>query len=249
MVSKGRNLVPERGKERTASVSETGKSSNVKVVIRVRPFNAMESCGNNRSVVRAMDDRVVVFDPHEDFDATNFIPNKRPRRRSNILDRRVKDLRFIFDRVFDENASNRDIFDHTTKTIIDGVLNGYNCTVFAYGATGAGKTHTMLGNDKTPGVMFLTMMDLYKRIDEMKDERTCEVAVSYLEVNTKIQMNRPPLILTSASYFIEANLACFKSESPLSEVNSDSVLYDNLILPFGTTFIFLTFHRVFLTLL
>lgn len=39
-----------------------------------------------------------------------------------------------------------------------------------------------------------------------------------------IQMNRSRLILTSVGYFIEANLACFKSESPLSEVNSDSVL-------------------------
>ena len=178
--------MPERSNEQAASESAPSKSSNVKVVIRIRPFNAMESCGNNRNVVRAMDDRVVVFDPHDDFDATNFIPNKRPRRRSTILDRRVKDLRFIFDRVFDEHANNQDIFDHTTKTIIDGVLNGYNCTVFAYGATGAGKTHTMLGNDKTPGVMFLTMMDLYKRIEEMKHERTCEVAVSYLEVRFRM---------------------------------------------------------------
>ena len=182
MVSKGGNLVPGRSKEKSGSVSETGKSSNVKVVVRVRPLNHMESSGNHRNVVRPMDERVVVFDPHNDFDANCFIPNKRPRRRSNILDRRVKDLRFIFDRVFDENATNQDVFDHTTKSILDGVLNGYNCTVFAYGATGAGKTHTMLGNDKTPGVMFLTMMDLYKRIEDIKHEKTCEVAVSYLEV-------------------------------------------------------------------
>lgn len=161
-------------------MAETAKSSNVKVVVRVRPLNSMEA--TNRNVVLPMDERVVVFDPQDNLDANNFIPSKRPRRRSNILDRRAKDLRFIFDRVFDERATNQDIFEHSTKTITDGVLNGYNCTVFAYGATGAGKTHTMLGNDKTPGVMFLTMMDLYKRIDEMKDEKTCEVAVSYLEV-------------------------------------------------------------------
>ena len=180
MVSKGKNLAPARSKDN--SVTETGKSSNVKVVVRVRPLNTTESSGNHRNVVRPMDERVVVFDPHDDFDTNSFIPNKRLRRRSNILDRRVKDLRFIFDRVFDENATNQDIFEHTTKTIIDGVLNGYNCTVFAYGATGAGKTHTMLGNDKTPGVMFLTMMDLYQKIEELKHEKTCEVAVSYLEV-------------------------------------------------------------------
>jgi kinesin family protein 18/19 len=182
MVSKGKNVVPGRSKQKPSSVSDAGKSSNVKVVVRVRPLNAMESNGNRRVVVQPMDERVVVFDPHDDFDANCFIPNKKPRKRSNILDRRVKDLRFIFDRVFNENATNQEIFDETTKSIIDGVLNGYNCTVFAYGATGAGKTHTMLGNDKTPGVMFLTMMDLYKRIEEMKHEKTCEVAVAYLEV-------------------------------------------------------------------
>ena len=55
-------------------------------------------------------------------------------------------------------------------------------TVFAYGATGAGKTFTMLGNHQCPGVIFSTMMELYDRIDKMKEEKTCDVAVSYLEV-------------------------------------------------------------------
>lgn len=55
-------------------------------------------------------------------------------------------------------------------------------TVFAYGATGAGKTHTMLGSKDQPGVMYQTMMGLYKRIEEIKDTKTCDVAISYLEV-------------------------------------------------------------------
>ena len=187
MVNQAAPLLPGRGSKKETSSDDSNsdcpKSSNVQVVVRVRPTNAMESQGNHTNVVRAMDDRVIVFDPHDDIDTNSFIPNKMGLRRSNIMGRRVKDLRFIFDRVFDEKSSNQDIFNHTTKTIIDGVLDGYNCTVFAYGATGAGKTHTMLGNGEMPGVMFLTMMDLYNRIDEMKSEKTCEVAVSYLEVN------------------------------------------------------------------
>ena len=55
-------------------------------------------------------------------------------------------------------------------------------TVFAYGATGAGKTFTMLGRADQPGVMFLTMMDLYSRIESMKEIKSCDVAVSYMEV-------------------------------------------------------------------
>ncbi|NWI22140.1 KI18B protein, partial [Crypturellus soui] len=54
--------------------------------------------------------------------------------------------------------------------------------VFAYGATGAGKTYTMLGSEESPGIMYLTMVELYKRIEARKDEKNCEVLVSYQEV-------------------------------------------------------------------
>ena len=43
----------------------------------------------------------------------------------------------------------------------------------------------MLGNLENPGVMFLTMMELYRRIDELKDDKICEVAVSYCEVGER----------------------------------------------------------------
>lgn len=55
--------------------------------------------------------------------------------------------------------------------------------VFAYGATGAGKTHTMLGSQTDPGVMYRTMKELFKRIDGAREEKECAVAFSYLEVN------------------------------------------------------------------
>lgn len=54
-----------------------------------------------------------------------------------------KDQTFAFDKVFDENISQGDVYEATTKSLLDSVLNGYNATVFAYGATGCGKTHTI----------------------------------------------------------------------------------------------------------
>ena len=65
---------------------------------------------------------------------------------------------------------------------MDSVLEGVDCSVFAYGATGAGKTHTMLGGQEHPGVIFLPMMELYCKIYQLKEEISCDVAVSYLEV-------------------------------------------------------------------
>ena len=70
----------------------------------------------------------------------------------------------------------------TPSGIVDSLLEGVNCSVFAYSATGAGKTHTMLGGQDHPGVIFLTMMELYCKIYERKEEISCDVAVSYLEV-------------------------------------------------------------------
>lgn len=55
--------------------------------------------------------------------------------------------------------------------------------MFAYGATGAGKTHTMLGSQNDPGVMYRTMKELFKRMDDAKEEKEFAVAFSYLEVS------------------------------------------------------------------
>jgi len=53
-------------------------------------------------------------------------------------------------------VSQETVFDKSVKFATDGVLDGFNATVFAYGATGAGKTHTMLGTEDNHGIMGLT---------------------------------------------------------------------------------------------
>ncbi|KAL0220759.1 hypothetical protein RCL1_000613 [Eukaryota sp. TZLM3-RCL] len=59
----------------------------------------------------------------------------------------------------------------------------FNATVFAYGATGAGKTHTMLGNESAgPGVMVHCINDLFKQMTEFKEENDVKLSLSYLEV-------------------------------------------------------------------
>lgn len=62
--------------------------------------------------------------------------------------------------------------------------------MFVYGATGAGKTHTMLGNKENPGITFLTMTELYRQIEELKTTKDVEIGITYLEV-------RQSLLITS----------------------------------------------------
>ena len=96
--------------------------------------------------------------------------------------KRVKDHTFGFDRIFDENTTQADVYEATTRSLLDSVLDGYNATVFAYGATGCGKTHTITGTIQQPGIIFLTMQELFERITERTEEKVTEVSLSYLEI-------------------------------------------------------------------
>ncbi|XP_051000259.1 kinesin-like protein KIF18A [Acomys russatus] len=152
---------------------------HMKVVVRVRPENTKEKADAFRKVVHVVDKHILVFDPKQE--EVSFFHRPKPTN-FDITKRQNKDLKFVFDAVFDETSTQMEVFEHTTKPILHSFLNGYNCTVLAYGATGAGKTHTMLGSAAEPGVMYLTMLDLFKSMDEIKEEKECSTAVSYLEV-------------------------------------------------------------------
>uniref|UniRef100_A0A8C3C135 Kinesin-like protein n=1 Tax=Cairina moschata TaxID=8855 RepID=A0A8C3C135_CAIMO len=162
-----------------SAAREDDVCSHVKVVVRVRPESQKEKEGNFSKVVHVVDQHILVFDPKEE--EVGFFHRKKLVHR-DINKRVKKDLKFVFDAVFAESSSQVEVFEHTTKSVLDGFLNGYNCTVLAYGATGAGKTHTMLGSPEDPGVMYLTMMALYNCMDQIKEDKICNVAVSYLEV-------------------------------------------------------------------
>jgi kinesin family protein 18/19 len=117
-----------------------------------------------------------VFDPPEDNPVQKFSRSVVPQ------GKRVKDQTFAFDRIFDQNASQGEVYENTTRSLLDSVLDGYNATVFAYGATGCGKTHTITGTAQQPGIIFMTMQELFERIDERSGEKSTEVSLSYLEI-------------------------------------------------------------------
>ncbi|KAL2024902.1 hypothetical protein VTK56DRAFT_3601 [Thermocarpiscus australiensis] len=179
-------------------------ASSITVAVRVRPFTIREAAqlvktddstlflGDGslaaaptpklnqrgiRSVIKVLDDRCLVFDPPEDNPVQKFSRSVVP-----TTGKKVKDQVFAFDRIFDQNASQTDVYEGTTKGLLDSVLDGYNATVFAYGATGCGKTHTITGTAQQPGIIFLTMQELFEKIQERSDEKITEVSLSYLEI-------------------------------------------------------------------
>jgi kinesin family protein 18/19 len=117
-----------------------------------------------------------VFDPPEDNPVQRFSRAVLPQ------GKRVKDQTFGFDRVFDENTTQADVYEATTRSLLDSVLDGFNATVFAYGATGCGKTHTITGTAQQPGIIFMTMQELFEKVEELKETKEVEVSLSYLEI-------------------------------------------------------------------
>ncbi|NXP04567.1 KI18B protein, partial [Thinocorus orbignyianus] len=158
------------------ALSPPSEEGTVTVVVRVRPSVPGDRERATQPLLRVLDQHILVFNPEEtNGPSGSLLPIRGPKHQG-------KDLKFVFDRVFDEKATQEEVFQCTTREVLDSVLNGYNCSVFAYGATGAGKTYTMLGSEKNPGIMYLTMVELYRRIEARKEQKSCEVLVSYQEV-------------------------------------------------------------------
>jgi len=65
---------------------------------------------------------------------------------------------------FDWTNSQKDIYERSASNIIANVLEGYNGTIFAYGQTGTGKSHTMTGQENDPvekGIMPRSFDDVF----------------------------------------------------------------------------------------
>lgn len=142
------------------------------------PSLASRGNGGLRSVINVVDDKMLIFDPPEGNPMTSMQKAAFPGKNTN----RIREHRFVFDRLFDGGCTQDDVFTYTSKPLIDHVLDGYNATVFAYGATGCGKTHTISGSPEQPGIIFLTMKELFERIEALQDTNVVDVSLSYLEI-------------------------------------------------------------------
>ncbi len=89
---------------------------------------------------------------------------------------------FTFDRVFDTTATQAEVYEETTQTVVRDLMAGINCTVMAYGQTGSGKSYTMMGDLTRPAEQGITpriLLDLFLAIPDLA---TTKVECSYVEV-------------------------------------------------------------------
>ncbi|KWU47330.1 kinesin-domain-containing protein, partial [Rhodotorula sp. JG-1b] len=74
------------------------------------------------------------------------------------------------------------LYDRKIKPVVKAALGGFNGTVFAYGQTASGKTHTMLGSPSEPGIIPLAVDELFSHIHHQQSRRSYSLRVSFLEI-------------------------------------------------------------------
>ena len=119
-------------------LTEAEEEMRIRVIVRKRPMSTSElGVKKELDVIHPLqyDDygRILVYQPKTRVDLT----------------REVETVPFAFDNVFDEESTNRGIYQTAVRNLIPGVFEGKWASVFAYGQTGSGKTFTMMGSNVT----------------------------------------------------------------------------------------------------
>ncbi|KAG9439877.1 hypothetical protein H6P81_020042 [Aristolochia fimbriata] len=150
------------------------KTTTLTVAVRCRPLNGIER-RRCRNIIQVTDDKgVTVLDPDLAKDYLDRIQN------------RTKEKSYKFDYAFGPECKNEDVYRRSIASTIAGIVQGLNATVFAYGSTGSGKTHTMVGTQKDPGLMVLSLHMIFDLIKKAGSSNEFEVTCSYLEVYNEV---------------------------------------------------------------
>ncbi|XP_049739646.1 kinesin heavy chain [Loxodonta africana] len=138
-------------------MTETNNECSIKVLCRFRPLNQAEILRGDKFIpIFQGDDSVVI--------------GGKP---------------YVFDRVFPPNTTQEQVYHACAMQIVKDVLAGYNGTIFAYGQTSSGKTHTMEGKLHDPqlmGIIPRIARDIFSHIYSMDENLEFHIKVSYFEI-------------------------------------------------------------------
>ncbi|KAI9536709.1 Kinesin-like protein kif22 [Dissostichus eleginoides] len=143
------------------------KVSRVRVAVRLRPYMGTQDEKDEGSCVRGLDSK--------NLEIINW---------RNA----TETVKYSFDDFHGEQTTQQEVF-LSVKPILPHILTGQNASVFAYGPTGAGKTHTMMGSSNQPGVIPRAVREVFKMVNAKNEDEGWDysISMSYLEIyNEKV---------------------------------------------------------------
>uniref|UniRef100_A0A0E0H123 Kinesin motor domain-containing protein n=1 Tax=Oryza nivara TaxID=4536 RepID=A0A0E0H123_ORYNI len=165
--SSGRPTTPSSASSRAAgrappvaAVDAANAKENIMVTVRFRPLSPREI---NKG------DEVAWYADGDNMVRNEYNPS----------------IAYAFDKVFGPATTTRHVYDIAAQHVVSGAMEGINGTVFAYGVTSSGKTHTMHGEQKSPGIIPLAVKDVFSIIQDTPG-REFLLRVSYLEIYNEV---------------------------------------------------------------
>ncbi|NXK64548.1 KIF24 protein, partial [Sylvietta virens] len=143
------------------------ESEKIRVCVRKRPLCLREVRRGEVNIITLKDkETLLLHEKKEAVDLTQYI---------------LQHV-FYFDEVFGESCTNQDVYMKTAYPLIQHIFKGGNATCFAYGQTGAGKTYTMIGNQRNPGLYALAAKDIFRHLEASQTRKDLIVMISFYEI-------------------------------------------------------------------
>ena len=140
-------------------------SESIHVAIRIRPMSESEEADSSCAVC---------------------VPTSQPTVVVQASDGQIKS--FTYDYCFtsleptNDTGTQEKVYADLGSDLVNNVLEGYNCCLFAYGQTGAGKSHTMMGYGDQPGVIPRSVEDLFHQKVHISSTDELRVWCSFVEI-------------------------------------------------------------------
>uniref|UniRef100_A0A8K9Y7R7 Kinesin-like protein n=1 Tax=Oncorhynchus mykiss TaxID=8022 RepID=A0A8K9Y7R7_ONCMY len=163
-------------------MADAAAEYGVKVMCRFRPLNESEITRGDKYIPKFKEDDTVI----------------------------ITGKPYVFDRVLPPNTAQEQVYDACAKQIVKDVLGGYNGTIFAYGQTSSGKTHTMEGKLHDPqlmGIIPRISHDIFDHIYSMDENLEFHIKVFNLsKTNLAVHedKNRVPYVKGCTERFVSS---------------------------------------------
>lgn len=154
-------------------------AESVKVAVRVRPFNSREKDRGAKLVIEMIGAMTQITDPEN--------PGNPPKEFSFDYsywshDGFQEDETGYLRPAADKYADQRKVFDDLGGGVLKNAIAGFNCSLFAYGQTGAGKSYSMVGYGNNKGIVPITCDELFKIVQNSAEDVKYQVSFSMLEI-------------------------------------------------------------------
>ena len=191
----------------------------IKVALRMRPFTKEETKHKEELGWKLKDEQNIIEASHA----------------------HLYNQPFVFDYIFNQQTLNENLYNKAAKDLVKKSLDGIDTTIFVYGQTGAGKTHTMLGPTSSDfnfnGIIFNSLTDIFEAVKSREADEQYAVTASYLEIYNELVfdlLNKPEQLKHNLTVFEDITKNKFKVKNQ-TKVKVDSLEEVYKILKYGET--------------